>query len=171
MEYKDYGSMSSVYNYMLFIFDLNKGKNVIKYLANSLIEIKNSEHIKYYTIDDNNMVIHFDTSMRYDQIVKTINSHTQDIYRYMLMPFDDLVTLGIEEVNIFEFAALKDESTEILDDEDESDFDMEEYKVTITSFLQQLSKQKLSLDDILDKINKTGIDSLTKEEFDYLNNF
>ena len=104
-------------------------------------------------------------------LVKTINSHTQDIYRYMLMPFDDLVTLGIEEVNIFEFAALKDESTEILDDEDESDFDMEEYKVTITSFLQQLSKQKLSLDDILDKINKTGIDSLTKEEFDYLNNF
>ena len=72
MDYKDYGSMSSVYNYMLFIFDLNKGKNVIKYLANSLIEIKNSEHIKYYTIDDNNMVIHFDTSMRYDQIVKTI---------------------------------------------------------------------------------------------------
>ena len=170
MDLEKFGSNGSVYNYMLFIFDLKKENNVLVSLSNSLNEIKKSEYVKYYTIDDNSVVIHFDTDVKYDKIVKQIKSVTKDTYRYMLMPFDDLVTLGIEEANIFEFATLKDENSEILDVEEE-DFDLEEYKITITSFLQQVSKPKLSLDDILDKINSTGITSLTKEEFDYLNTY
>jgi hypothetical protein len=91
------------------------------------------------------------------------------------MPFDELVTLGIEEENAFDFVTLEDDIPEIdvnMEDYPEDDYDLEEIKTSLSALLHQSQpKSKLSLDEILDKINQNGVNSLTKEEFDYLNNF
>jgi hypothetical protein len=175
MDGKNYEPTSNTYHYMLFIFDLNKGKKIIVDLADIMVGISKSEIIKYYNIDKNNIVVHFNTDVRYDLLLRTIKKITNDTYRYMLMPFDELVTLGIEEENAFDFVTLEDDIPEIdvnMEDYPEDDYDLEEIKTSLSALLHQSQpKSKLSLDEILDKINQNGVNSLTKEEFDYLNNF
>ena len=142
--------------FILFIFGMFEDHEDIEYFCNEILtELPTINSIRFVIENSQNVIVIFDSDKDY----KTIS---QDLYTvlvndnvkfYFIFDRDSLVTAHIpQQVKDFIFKP-SDTSTMIRVDYDKN------------------SSPSMDLDELLDKIEQTGIESLTPEEKNFLDNF
>jgi hypothetical protein len=142
--------------FILFIFGMFEDHEDIEYFCNEILtELPTINSIRFVIENSQNVIVIFDSDKDY----KTIS---QDLYTvlvndnvkfYFIFDRDSLVTAHIpQQVKDFIFKP-SGTSTMIRVDYDKN------------------SSPSMDLDELLDKIEQTGIESLTPEEKNFLDNF
>jgi len=142
--------------FILFIFGMFEDHEDIEYFCNEVLtELPTINSIRFVIENSQNVIVIFDSDKDY----KTIS---QDLYTvlvndnikfYFIFDRDSLVTAHIpQQVKDFIFKP-SDTSTMIRVDYDKN------------------SNPSMDLDELLDKIEQMGIESLTPEEKNFLDNF
>ena len=142
--------------FILFIFGMFEDHEDIEYFCNEVLtELPTINSIRFVIENSQNVIVIFDSDKDY----KTIS---QDLYTvlvndnvkfYFIFDRDSLVTAHIpQQVKDFIFKP-SGTSTMIRVDYDKN------------------SSPSMDLDELLDKIEQTGIESLTPEEKNFLDNF
>jgi hypothetical protein len=142
--------------FILFIFGMFEDHEDIEYFCNEILtELPTINSIRFVIENSQNVIVIFDSDKDY----KTIS---QDLYTvlvndnvkfYFIFDRDSLVTAHIpQQVKDFIFKP-SDTSTMIRVDYDKN------------------SSPSMDLDELLDKIEQMGIESLTPEEKNFLDNF
>ena len=137
-------------SYILFIFGLFEDHEDIEYFCTEIFSQSRAvESVKYVIENSQNIIIIFESELDYTRLSNEIHSllSNDNVNYYFLFEKEGLVSAHLpKSYNDFIFK-------------------YKEIKPTI------FDTETLDLDDILDKIKKQGIDSLTKEEKKYLDNF
>lgn len=142
--------------FILFIFGMFEDHEDIEYFCNEILsESPTINSVRYVIENSQNIIVIFDSEMDY----KTLS---QDLYTllmndnvkfYFIFDRDSLVTAHLpQQVKDFIFKP-SGTSTMIRVDYDKN------------------SSPSMDLDELLDKIEQMGIDSLTPEEKNFLDNF
>lgn len=143
--------------YIIFVYGTFDDHEDVEYFCiNVLGESQSIESLKYVIGNEKNIAIIFDTKKSESEIVKELSEvlDNENILFYLMFRKNDVVLSYIPETirNL-----IYKPSTEILK--------IEYNQIDIKR------PETLSLDDILEKIEKKGIKSLTEEEKKYLDNF
>jgi hypothetical protein len=143
-------------SYVLFILGVFDTQKEIEYFTMNVFgESPIVDNVKYVIGSTPNLVVIFDSEMEKDEIIRLLPEYIINEYVkfYFLFPMDSMITVYLPE-------QLKD----IM------------FKPSDQMTIIRLEKVptglfELNLDEILDKIKNFGIDSLTVEEKNYLDNF
>lgn len=137
-------------SYILFIFGLFEDHEDVEYFCNEIFtQSRAVESVKYVIENSQNIIIIFESELEYTRLSNEIHNllSNDNVNYYFLFEKEGLVSAHLpKSYNDFIFK-------------------YKEIKPTISN------TETLDLDDILDKIKKQGIKSLTKEEKNYLDNF
>lgn len=143
--------------YILFLFGKFEDHEDIEYFCLEILGGCRSISSLKYVIDNlNNVIVIFDSEAKNEQLVKDIDEllNNENILFYFMFEKQSLISSYIPETManlIFK------PSNDVL-------------KIEL-KMMKNVERKETNLDDILDKIDKTGIESLTAEEKKFLDNF
>ncbi len=145
-----------VKTYTLFIYGTFENHDEVEYFCMEVMTESPAVKTLRYVIESNhNIIVIFDSD--YDPKALSTELLTfminDTIKYYLLYPLDTLITAHLPE-------KLKDFI-----------FKPEEVKMNIKVEYIVPSKRSFDLDEVLEKIEKTGLDSLTDDEKNFLDNF
>ena len=168
--------------YITFLMGVDvDSKEELENFASALTPIQNG-HLKYLFIM-NSMVLHFDTDVPYDELKLFIAKLCKEYnFFYILQEFPDKMSLNFDDVDakhLFDLSVLEKniDNTGGIEFNFEFDYGDDEEEDIDDDLVQQLKEKYLikeeepSLDDILEKIHKKGVSSLTIQEKSILNNY
>lgn len=143
-------------SYVLFILGVFDTQKEIEYFTMNVFgESPIVDNVKYVIGSTPNLVVIFDSEMERDEIIRLLPEYVINEYVkfYFLFPLDSMITVYLPE-------QLKDIMFKPSD------------HMTIVR-LEKVPKEFVepNLDEILDKIKNFGIDSLSLEEKNFLDNF
>jgi hypothetical protein len=174
--------------YLLFLLNSELPDEKVNLILGRITEIIDSQYLKYRFFDKN-LVIHFSSSANFNALSRYIESTMKKCQcAYFIVEntdntslnLTDYYTQGETDGALEDFLCLQGEPVFITKEKNE-EYDplLEELLDYVETFDDEdddyydYMKPKLepvyNLDDILDKINHDGINSLTKEEKDFLN--
>jgi hypothetical protein len=143
--------------YILFIFGKFEDHDDIEFFCmNVLGELKSISSLKYVIDNLHNVIIIFDSESKEAILMNDIDDllNNQHVLFYFMFKKENLISSYIPE----EMAHLIFKpSTDIL-------------KIEL-KMMSPKQKKEINLDDILDKIDRNGIESLNAEEKKFLDNF
>ena len=155
--------------YLLFVYysEGEKTEEEIHQIASELAPIVDSDEIKYVD-GPTHVVLNFVTEMSQSELSIYVDIMTEDIgdFRYILIPTPKSVSSNMEPEHLKHLLDIKGQY-----DED---------NVVSTNFIDFLKESLgernqsicyLTIDEILEKIKENGVDSLTKEEKEKLDNY
>ena len=168
--------------YITFLMGVDvDSKEELENFASALTPIQNG-HLKYLFIM-NSMVLHFDTDVPYDELKLFIAELCKEYnFFYILQEFPDKMSLNFDDVDakhLFDLSVLEKniDNTAGIEFNFKFDYGDDEEEDIDDDLVQQLKEKYLikeeepSLDDILEKIHKKGVSSLTIQEKSILNNY
>jgi hypothetical protein len=135
-------------SYVLFIFgEFDDHQNVEFFINDVLGSTKTISSLRYVIEDFKNLIIIFDSKLSYNELGFEMSEllKTEHIKFYFLFAKDGLIIANLPK-------ELKDHIFKL---KDENEYELIDFDIDI----------------ILDKIDKDGIDSLTKQEKKFLDNF
>lgn len=142
--------------FILFIFGMFEDHEDIEYFCTEILaDTSTINSVRYVIENSQNIIVIFDSESDYKTLSQDLyTTLTNDNVKfYFIFDRDSLVTAHLpQEVKDFIFKPSTDSSMIKI-----------EYNKNPT--------KKMDLDDVLDKIEQTGIDSLTPEEKNFLDNF
>jgi hypothetical protein len=142
--------------FILFIFGMFEDHEDIEYFCTEILSDTSSINSVRYVIENSqNIIVIFDSESDYKTLSQELyTTLTNDNVKfYFIFDRDSLVTAHLpQEVKDFIFKPSTDSSMIKI-----------EYSKNPT--------KNMDLDDLLDKIEQTGVDSLTPEEKNFLDNF
>lgn len=144
---------------MLFLFgNFEDHEDIEFFCMQVLAESKCVTSLKYVIDNLKNVVVIFDSEIKKDELIPEIDNllNNENVLFYFMFEKESLLTSYIPEgmANLI-FKPMQ--TDDIL-------------KIEVNR-IQNSSRKSINLDDILDKIEKMGIDSLTPEEKNFLDNF
>jgi hypothetical protein len=180
--------------YLLFIYSDFKGNEAkIKLITDSLAPIVVSPKLKF-NYGNNSMIINFKTDLEFNELKEYVSEViSQIVNQYFLLNYSDKLSVSMPKDLYTHLFDLENESVD-------TDLDIREivpgkkgvgpnFSIFEKEFLLPLpisgttfgftifnpqeiieEKSNYTIDDILDKINKSGYDSLTEEEKNFLKN-
>ena len=144
--------------FILFVFGVFEDMEDIEYFCMEILgQSEAIKEVRYVIESNNNIIVIFnsdwvETDLSEELYTSCIN---ENVKFYFLLDIDGIVTSHLpEQVNNFIFKPKNIPPNTIM---------KVEYK--------KKNKESLELDDVLDKLNKSGMDSLTEEEKNFLDNF
>ena len=143
--------------YILFIYGVFDDQQDIDFFCMEVIGQSESLKSQKYVIEGNkNIIVVFETELDYDKLNEEIYGlcFNDNVKFYFLFNIDSIISVNLPEpINDYIFKE----------------------KAPINSMMKiefkKISQEKYNLDDILDKLNQVGIESLTPEEKNFLDNF
>jgi len=160
--------------HLLFVYphNISNTQDLAEEICDVLLGFSNSKNIKY-TYGPKYIVIHFSTD-------PSELSELEDVLFIYGKQVDIDFTYFIVQANDGFRTNISSEIKSYLNDIQSDEKSLHEYKSIVGEFfLEELNgftkivnnmESKLSVDEILDKISQYGIDSLTKQELNKLNN-
>ena len=140
--------------YILFIFGMFDDQEDIEYFCSEILsDCKSIQHIRYVMESFQNLIVIFDTDVDYKILSQDVYGTiaNDSIKFYFIFERDTLVTAHLpHNVKEFIFKPTNDNDNVI--------------RLNYDGF-------KLDLDEVLEKIEKMGLNSLTPEEKNFLDNF
>lgn len=140
--------------FILFIFGLFDDMEDIEYFcSNVLSDCKTITSVRYVIENGQNIIVIFDADAEYKDLAQDLytNIAGENIKLYFIFERDTLVTAHLpQNVKDFIFRPLSPDDFQVRLDYTYTD---------------------INLDDVLDKIEENGIESLTPEEKNFLDNF
>jgi hypothetical protein len=145
--------------YILFLYGSFEDREDIEFFCSEIFPSESIISIKYIIENNQNIIIIFDSELNKASLSKELYEIlTPDHVKfYFLFEREALVTAHIPE-------SIKDFIFKPLPPEDVNIMKVEFHRV-------KEGKPSYSLDDILDKIDQMGVESLTPEEKNFLDNF
>lgn len=148
--------MTEIKTYTLFIYGTFEDHDEVEYFCMEVMS--NSPAVKtlrYVIENNNNIIVIFDSELEPQKLSTELLEFmiNDTIKYYFLYPLDKLITAHLPE-------KLKDFI-----------FKPQETKMNIRVEYIKPSNKIFDLDEVLEKIEKTGLESLTKEEKYFLDNF
>lgn len=143
--------------YILFIYGVFDDQQDIDFFCMEVIGQSESLKSQKYVIESNkNIIVVFETDLDYDKLNEEIYGlcFNDNIKFYFLFNTDSIISVNLPDpINDYIFKE----------------------KAPINSMMKiefkKIPQEKYNLDDILDKLNQVGIESLTPEEKKFLDNF
>ena len=171
--------------YFLIVLEPDLTLEQIQNVANEIVELNSAPLIKYRIVNAS-FVLHFATTFNQSFAKESIDSiMTKCQYNYILCQNDDKITLNflsnnkedeklimedflcLETANLVfqtsndQYDPLLEELLDIIESEEDEDDDYYDY-------LKPKFVEEYNLDEILDKIGESGLDSLTEDEKNFL---
>jgi hypothetical protein len=146
--------------YILFLYGSFEDREDIEFFCSEVFPSESIISVKYIIENNQNIIVIFDSQMEKLELSKELYQIlTPDHVKfYFLFEREMLVTAHLpQSVKDFIFKPLPPEDVNIMK--------VEFHRQSIDD------TPSLSLDDILDKIEQMGVDSLTPEEKNFLDNF
>jgi hypothetical protein len=144
--------------FILFIFGMFEDHEDIEFFCTEILgETKSIKSLRYVIENSQNIIVIFDSDSDYFTLSKDLfeSLTIENVKFYFLIERDTLVTAHLPaQVKDFIFKPQTENSAMIL-----------EYSK------KEEDKPLMDLDEVLDKIEKWGIESLTIEEKNFLDNF
>ena len=175
--------------YMLFIFgDFTEMEKFIDDISYQLVTVVSSEYLKF-NYGEFGMVLHFRTKESFEELKEFIDMCLEGIVeQYFLMEATENVDIKMEKKLKKDFLNIDGVKKENKNKEIDVDKLSEEKKKRINNimdfiiplsedikeipiFFNKLKSVSPTVDQILDKISEKGIESLTKEEKQILDNY
>jgi hypothetical protein len=146
----------NIKTYTLFIYGTFEDHEEVEYFCMEVMS--NSPAVKtlrYVIENNNNIIVIFDSEMEPKNLSTELLTFmiNDTIKYYLLYPLDTLITAHLPE-------KLKDFI-----------FKPQEFNVNIKVEYIKPNKKNYDLDEVLEKIEKSGVDSLTDDEKNFLDNF
>lgn len=145
--------------YILFLYGSFEDREDIEFFCSEVFPSESIISVKYIIENNQNIIVIFDSELEKVELAKELYQIlTPDHVKfYFLFEREMLVTAHIpQSIKDFIFKPLPPEDVNIMKVEFRRDKE---------------ETPSLSLDDILDKIDQMGVDSLTPEEKNFLDNF
>lgn len=145
--------------YILFLYGSFEDREDIEFFCSDVFPSESIISIKYIIENNQNIIVIFDSELDKATLAKELYQIlTPDHVKfYFLFEREMLVTAHIpQSIKDFIFKPLESEDINIM-------------KVEFRR--ERMETPSYSLDDILDKIDQMGVDSLTPEEKNFLDNF
>jgi hypothetical protein len=140
--------------YILFVFGTFESHEEIEFFCLDVLQKSDAIHSIRYVIEGlKNIIVIFESNLDRGKLSNKIYGLLNDnsVNYYFMFEKDSLITAHLPvTINDLIFKPLTNE--------------------TLTNF-NNTKNDEMSLDDILDKIQNEGIEGLTKEEKNFLNNF
>ena len=140
--------------FILFIFGLFDDMEDIEYFCSDVLsDCKTISSVRYVIENGQNIIVIFDADAEYKELAQDLyaNIANENIKLYFIFERDSLVTAHLpQNVKDFIFRPASSDDFQVRLDYTHVDID---------------------LDDVLDKIEQNGIESLTPEEKNFLDNF
>jgi len=140
-------------SYILFIFGMFEDHEDIEYFCSDILsECKSIDSIKYVMEGDQNLIVIFDSKEDYENLSKDLYKFivNDNIKFYFVFQRDSIVTAHLpHNVKDFIFKPSGDNNVLRLD----------------------YNSGPMDLDEVLEKIEKQGLESLTPDEKNFLDNF
>lgn len=167
-------------NYLLFATSDLKDLFSKSYIIDVMSDITQTQFLKYKA-QDNFIVIHFGTELELIKIQEYLKKTLgKKFVLYFLTEKTDNMSCSLENKDLEEFLMLDEVDTDmttLLDSQKDLLKEMQEECLNI--LLEEMSnspkiepvEEFLTLDGILDKINESGINSLTDSEKKFLNSY
>lgn len=144
--------------FILFIFGMFEDHEDVEFFCTEILgETKSVKSLRYVIENSQNIIVIFDSDSDYYTLSKDLfeSLSIENVKFYFLIERDTLVTAHLPaQVKDFIFKPQTENSAMIL-----------EYSK------KEEDKPLMDLDEVLDKIEKWGIESLTSEEKNFLDNF
>jgi hypothetical protein len=159
---------------ILFVYPHNhiySTKDLAEEIADVLLGFSTSNNVKY-TFGPKYIVIHFKTEIgilpELEEVLDLLSKQNGVDFTYFLIPivygFRTNISKDIENyLNDFDY------QPSYYDDDIMTDYNFITHLENFVSEIKN-TESELSIDEILDKINDKGIDSLTRQELNKLNN-
>ena len=140
-------------SYILFIFGMFEDHEDVEYFCSDILsECKSIDSIKYVMEGDQNLIVIFDSKEDYENLSKDLYKFivNDNIKFYFVFQRDSIVTAHLpHNVKDFIFKPSGDNNVLRLD----------------------YNSGPMDLDEVLEKIEKQGLESLTPDEKNFLDNF
>jgi hypothetical protein len=139
--------------YILFIFGMFEDQEDVEYFCDEVLsECKSIKSIRYVIENSQNLIVIFDSDINYKVLSEDLFDYiiTENVKLYFIFERDTLVSAHLPK-NIKDF---------IFRPEIEENYIRSDYY-----------SHKMDLDELLDKIELRGLESLTPEEKNFLDNF
>lgn len=171
--------------YFLIVLEPNLTLDQIQNIADEIVELNSAPLIKYRIVNGS-FVLHFGTTFNDNYVNESVDSvMTKCQYNYILCQNDEKITLNFlynnkedEKLIMEDFLCLETANLVIQTSNDQYDPLLEELLDMIESeenedddyydFLKPKFVEEYNLDEILDKIGESGLDSLTENEKNFL---
>lgn len=142
--------------FILFIFGtFDDHEDIVFFCTEILADSPAVKSLKYVIESNQNIIVIFDSDLERIELLEELYKVllTDSVKFYFMFDRDNIVSAHIpEQVKDFIFKPLPESSAIKID------------------FIKNIPEQ-LDLDDVLEKIEKTGIESLTEDEKNFLDNF
>ena len=144
-------------SYILFIYGQFDDTEDVEYYCNEVL-LKNKEvkGLKFLVENTKNLIVVIYSDTPHDKLSKSIHEDLldQNVKFYFLFKREDMISANLpQEVKEFIFSDSKPEHFMVI------------------QYSKQSRIESLDLDNVLDKIKEKGIDSLTKDEKKFLDDF
>ena len=144
-------------SYILFIYGQFDDIEDIEYYCNEVLQAnKEVKSLKFLVENNKNLIVRLDSEATHDKLSKSLHEDLvdQNVKFYFMFRRDEVVSANLpHEVRDFIF----------------SDYKAENFMVV--QYSKQSRVESLDLDKVLEKIKRDGIESLTKDEKKFLDNF
>lgn len=143
--------------YLLFIYgQFDDTEDIEFYCKEVLLANKEVKSLKFILENDKNLIVIIDSESPHDKLSKSLHQDLtdQNVKFYFLFKRDEVIAANLpQEVKDFIFSDTKPEHFMVI------------------QYSKQSRIESLDLDGVLEKIKREGIDSLTKDEKKFLDNF
>ncbi len=143
--------------FLLFLYGIFEDQEDIEFFCLEIIgQSESLKSIKYVVENNKNIIIIFDSDLDYDKLSEEIYGlcFTENVKYYFLINRASIISVNLPDpVNDFIFKS-----------------DTPENSMLRVEFKKK-QQESLNLDDVLDKLNQMGIEALTPEEKNFLDNF
>lgn len=143
--------------YILFIYGVFEDQQDVEYFCLEIFGMSEFlKNLKYVVENEKNLIIIFDSELEQDKLTEEIYNlcFTENIKYYFLVKRHSILGVNLPDpVNEFIFHSETTENTML----------KIEYK--------RKQQESYNLDEVLDKLNQMGFESLTAEEKNFLDNF
>lgn len=144
-------------SYILFIYGQFDDIEDIEFYCNEvLLKNKVVKSLKFLVENTKNLIVILDSDASHEELSKSLHEDLvdQNVKFYFLFRRDEIVSANLpEEVKEFIFSSSKPEHFMVI------------------QYSKQSRVESMDLDDLLDKIKREGIGSLTKDEKKFLDDF
>lgn len=145
-------------SYILFIFGMFEDTEDIEFYCNEvLLENPAVKSLRFIVENSRNLIVILESDKTQKELSKSIHTDLldQNVKFYFIFRRDEVVSAHIpEQVKKFIYGDLKDEE-----------------KYIMVQYSKSSRVDSLDLDEVLEKIKNKGMDSLTKDEKKFLDNF
>lgn len=145
--------------YILFLFgNFDDHEDIEFFCMNVIAESKSVSSLKYVIDNLKNLVVIFDSNVKKEDLIDEIDLllNNENVLFYFMFEKESLLTSYIPE-SMANLIFKPIELDNVL-------------RIEVNR-LENKDKKSINLDDILDKIEKSGLDSLTPDEKKFLDNF